>query len=477
MRGVCPAGVSAGEAVRAGVLTAYLPPELVDKAVARAARPGQRRCKLPPRAVVYLLIALCLLAGSDCLAPPGYRAVMAALLRGLPRRGGGYCLPVSSAFTRARQRLGAAPLQWLFEATRGPVARPGDSRAFALGLRLAAWDGTLIQARDLPALAAELGPANGSGAPQVRLVTLIECGTRALLGAAFGGARDNSELALAGELTSSLGPGTLLLADRLFPSYPLWDKAAATGADLLWRARLRNIYHPVRRLDDGTWLAIMPTPRAGQARARARHRGRPAAGPPDGHLIRVIDYHLTLTGPAGPARTQPFRLITTLTDPDRYPARDLAALYARRWEAETSNSDLKCRLKGTRHTLRSGTPDLATQEIWALLVAYQALCRLAGDAAATASPARVSFTVTLRAARATISSQATVTPAALRRTRAATITEILAQPLPPPRTRTQARLLKPPAEKYPAFHRGQRRPPGTITRTLHLDPATPAHAP
>ena len=38
------------------------------------------------------------------------------------------------------------------------------------------------------------------------------------------------------ELVDRLKPGMLLLADRGFCGFPLWARAAATGADLLWRA-------------------------------------------------------------------------------------------------------------------------------------------------------------------------------------------------------------------------------------------------
>jgi hypothetical protein len=456
------------------VLTAWLPPGLVDEVVRAAGRASQRQRKLPARAVVYFVIALCLFSGADSLAPPGYRAVMSSLLEGVggARRGGG--LPVSAAFTRARQRLGAAPLRFLFEAIRGPLA-PAGSGAFALGLRLVAWDAALIGLRGLPALDAEFGPATRSGAPQIRLMTLIECGTRALLDATFGGARDAPELALARQLTGALRPGMLLLADRLFPSYPLWDRAAATGAQLLWRAKLRNIYHPLRQLPDGTHLAIMPTPQAGQAAARARHRGRPAPTPPPGHLIRVIDYHLTITSPDGTRRTEPIRLITTLTDHRRYPARDLAALYARRWTAETSYHDLKSRLTGARFTLRSATPTLARQELWALLATRQALAKISYAAATAAAlpPARISFTATLRAVRDTIPAHPSRTPATLRRACRATITRITSQPLPPPRHRTQPRALKTRTTKYARLRRDTPRPTGTTTHHLHLHPKNP----
>ena len=122
----------AGGLIRPGVLTAQLPPALVAAAVAACGSGERRRCRLPAVAVVYFVISLCLFSGADTLAPPGYRPVMSSLMRGV-RPAGRYRLPVSSAFTKARQRLGQAPLRWLFEQTRGPVASPGTPGAYALG--------------------------------------------------------------------------------------------------------------------------------------------------------------------------------------------------------------------------------------------------------------------------------------------------------------------------------------------------------
>ena len=65
--------------------------------------------------------------------------------------------------------------------------------------------------------------------PQVRLVALAECGTRALV-AAVHGAYSTGEKTLARELTGRLGEGMLCLADRNFACWELWRDAAATGA-------------------------------------------------------------------------------------------------------------------------------------------------------------------------------------------------------------------------------------------------------
>jgi len=54
------------------------------------------------------------------------------------------------------------------------------------------------------------------------------------------------------DLAERLTPGMLLIADRGFCGYPLRDRAQATGADLLWRAKWNMKPRHVETLDDGT---------------------------------------------------------------------------------------------------------------------------------------------------------------------------------------------------------------------------------
>ena len=466
-----------GALIRPGVLTAVLPAELVAAAVAATGRGERRRCKLPATAVVYFVICLCLFAGADTLAPPGYRPVMSSLMRGL-RRTGRYRLPVSSAFTKARQRLGSAPMRWLFEQTRGTIANPGTPGAFALGLRLVSWDGALFDVADTPSHHQQFPAGTGVGDPQIRVLTLTECATHAVIDAVFGGAGTNSEQALAATLSGALTPGMLLLADRLFPGYELWGKAHASGAQLLWRVKCKNVYHPVADLPDGSQLAVMATPRDAQRYGKARFEGRPISAPPQGQLIRVIDYTITVRSTDAGQRQETFRLITTLLDHQAYPAAQLAALYPQRWESETANSEIKCRLKGARFALRSRTPELVRQEVWALLVTYQALTRLAFDAATSArtAAARISFSVTLRTVRDSIPGHVTRTPVTLSRAYARAVIDIAGQQLATRRPRSQPRKVKPPQHKYEHLRRGERRSPGTVARTLQIVPKTGAGA-
>src|SRR3954463_10461047 len=151
-----PLSAEKGLPLRLGVLTEQISPSLVDEVVAQTGR-VQRRCRLlPARAVVYFVLGLCLFSGAESAGPPGYRSVLRSLTNGL-RHSGDVHLPTSAALTRARQRLGAEPLQALFGRMQGPLVRAGTAGAFAFGLRIVAWDGTGIDAADTDANAEAFG--------------------------------------------------------------------------------------------------------------------------------------------------------------------------------------------------------------------------------------------------------------------------------------------------------------------------------
>jgi len=430
----------------------------------------KRQRLLPARAVVYFVLGLCLFSGADSCVPPGYRSVMRWLTNSV-RHLYGLALPTSSALTRARQRLGSKPLELLFDLRRGPLAGTGTPGASAFGLRLVAWDGTGIDVADTAVNAREFGVTQG-GNPQIRLLALIECGTRAVIDAAFDGVEKASEHKLARRLLHALGPGMLLLADRNFAGYELWGLVTAAGADMAWRIKKNLVLPPVKVLDDGSFLSIMPTPAENVRFGQARARGKPLRESPHGHLIRVIEYTVTVTTADGRARTEPFRLATTLLNCKQAPASQLAAIYHERWEIENGYGELKTRLRGAEFILRSKSPDLACQELYAFLTIYQALCALRADAARTAGtdPDRVSFTVTIRIAR---DHAAAAQPAGQDQARRHAITDIIADLLPARRDRQCDRVKKPPRNTFAIKKRGQTPPATRATYTITITKKKP----
>ncbi len=293
-----------------------------------------------------------------------------------------------SGISQARTRLGEAPLRRLAEQVVRPIATPATKGAWYRAWRLVSLDGSCLDVADTAANGAAFGrPGVSRGAsafPQIRFVALVENGTHVLFGTRLGGFGEG-ETALAHDALPALRPGMLCRADRQFFGHALWQEAAATGADLLWRVK-RNVRLPREaRLADGSYLTTI-YPREKDRRHEA-----------NGVRVRVVEYRLEGIAGAEPL----YRLVTTLLDPAEAPAAELAALYHERWEIESALDELKTHLRGARIVLRSKTPELARQEFWGLLLAHFAVRGLMHEAALRADedPDRLSFLHAVRVVR------------------------------------------------------------------------------
>jgi hypothetical protein len=434
-----------------GELTQQVPSGMVDAVLEQTCRVQRRVRDLPARVVVYLLLAGCL------FAELGYSQVwhrLTAGLDGLPA-----AAPTASALTQARRRLGPGPLRELFALLRGPDPAGARWR----GLLVCAIDGTIMTVADSTANLAVYakqrgGPNGGSGYPMLRLLALVSCGTRTVIDAVFRPV-SAGETTCAPLLLGSLRAGMILLADRNFAAGFLAAQIAAARAEFLIRVRTGNgspKLPVLQRFRDGSWLS--------------RFGGVP---------VRVIDAEITITTSAGRA-TDGCRLITTLTDPGRYPAGDLAVLYHERWEIETAYLELKSTILGGR-VLRARTPDGIEQEIYALLITYQALRTAIADAAATVpgtDPDRASFAIALNAARDQIILAAGVI--------AGTVTDlagkigrlVLAALMPARRLRISPRVVKRAMSRYNARGKVDRTTyKATIDIAIITTPLTPGSDP
>ena len=107
-----------------------------------------------------------------------------------------------------------------------------------------------------------------------------------------------------------------------------------------------------------------------------------------------------------------YRLLTTVLDAQRAPARELAALYQERWEIEKALDELKTHLRGARIVLRSKTPDLVRQEFWGLMLAHFAIRSLMHEAARQRDddPDRLSYVHAVRVIRRNIITHGAVPP-------------------------------------------------------------------
>jgi hypothetical protein len=265
-------------------------------------------------------------------------------------------------------------------------------------------------------------------------MTLVETGTRALIGAVFGPTAEG-ETSYARRLLHLLGPDMLLLWDRGFDSGEFIAAVAATGAQFLGRCRANRRLPVLARLPDGTWHSRI-----------------------NGITVRIVEALVTVTCTDGTTYTGCYRLATSLTDHRRYSAAALIGLYHERWEHESAYYALRHTILDGR-VLRSGDPAGLRQEMWALLALYQAIRTAmvtAVESVPGTDPDRASFTVAMTTAQDLVGNAAGVLTDTVELV--GTIgREVLTNLLDDRRPRVSTRKVKSPLARY-AAHKPDGRP-------------------
>jgi hypothetical protein len=382
------------ESVLVEALTRAIQPEQIDAVLAKHGPKKRRIRRLPLAAVVWLVI--CFGVFSQDNIPTIWRR-LGGTLRALFAALDGQRPPVKSAFSQARQRLGAAPMRELFRLAARPMATEKTIGAFYKGMRMRALDGVHLTVVDTPANAAAFGrpsttrngEAVAGGYPQVLVVYLCETGTHAI-GDLVIRPCNSGEKRPARWLLGQVPAGDLLLWDSGFYSYKLLAEAMDRGVHVLGPVPAGVVLRPIKRLSDGSYLAkIYPS-------QYARQKDR------DGRIVRILEY--TFDDPNRPGHGERHRLVTTLLDEKDYPARELIGLYHERWEIEIANDELKTHQLARLVDLRSRTPGGVRQEIYGVLLAYNAVRGLMHEAALAEQidPRRLSFLDSLRIIRDTV---------------------------------------------------------------------------
>lgn len=344
-----PAGSRITDYISLGVIAKFFPADEVREVLKQTKRASVRERDLPAHVVVYYVIALALYMRSS------YREVLRCLLEGvqwLLDPSAAVKVAGKSGISQARSRLGPEPLKKLYEAIVAPIAERRTKGAWYREWRLVSLDGSTLDTADTEENEKAFGrPGASRGAsafPKIRFVALLENGTHVLWAARMS-KYATDEITLAHNVVPALRKGMLCLADRFFPGYKLWQAAARTEADLLWRTRQNARLDVEQRLADGSYLSRIYVSTSDRRNQRK------------GIVVRVIDYRLKDVPGADPI----YRLITTILDHTQAAAKELAALYHERWEIETALDELKTHLRGAQIVLRSKTPELVEQEFWA----------------------------------------------------------------------------------------------------------------
>lgn len=398
-----------------GVLAEVVPRDFIEDCLDETGKREQRTRLLPAHVMVRFCLAMCLFFDDD------YEEVMRKLagsLKSLRSWSDSWRVPTTSAITQARQRLGREPLRLLFERVAEPVAGRGTRGAWLCGRRVMAMDGFLLDVPDTDENENEFGRRNNGGHPgafpQALIVALGECGSHAIVDAAIGRGEGGDERALAAQLLTSVRPDMLVTGDRNFFSFALWNQFRSTGADLLWRVSSTLRLPVLRWLPDGSYMSVVMDSRMRGAR-RARALAAAGSGgeldPDEAVVVRVVEYEVTNRETEN---DELICVITSMLDPAEVSAVEIAAAYHERWECEGFFDEVKTHQRGPGRVLRSQSPEMVYQEIWALLLSHYAVRRLMCRAAdeADVDPDRLSFMRSLRVIRRQVTAQADFSPSA-----------------------------------------------------------------
>jgi hypothetical protein len=356
----------------------HLDPVFIEEALHATGTATLRRRRLPAEQVVWLVIGMALVRNRSIAD------VVRQLDLALPTEDG-VTTVASSAVTQARARLGAEPMEWLYERTAAEWAIASAHRDRWQGLALYGVDGTTLRVPDSDENRAHFGAQNGgkrgaTGYPQVRLVALMALRSHLLAAACFGPyATDERQYAKA--LWGTIPEQSLVLLDRNFLQASALVGLASTNRHWLTPAKTNSKWTVLKRLGPGDDLVEMTV--SSEAR-----RKDPSL--PETFQARAIRYQRK----GYPPRT----LLTSLLDPHRYPADEVRVLYHERWEIELGYGEVKTDMLQRSEAIRSRHPATVTQEIWGLLIAYNLVRlemeRVAGEIGV--APTRISFVAALR---------------------------------------------------------------------------------
>ena len=351
--------------------------------------------------------------------------------------------PGSGSVAKARKRL---PLK-VWEKLFASVSDWGQQLAKRVkkwrGLRLVLLDGTTVSMPDEPALFQEFGTGRSHGKkykyPLARLVALSLSDSMFAIGYRLG-RYDEGEWALARPLLCHLKRGDLLIADRHYAAAHYYAEHRAKGIHFLTRAHQCLRVDRLKRIkvyNEDDFVAEVPI-------NPVKRREDPSL--PETVTVRFIRAKVTIRG-----KRETIWLATSLLDAARYPAADVAALYARRWRIETWFRQLKVDLGAD--VLRSKTPEGIRKEVAARMLALNAARVLILRAAEEhkVDPMRVSFVGAVRAILSFAPAMATAPVWQLPDIYAAMLTEIASHFVPERPGRNEPRAIRRERVHYPTL--------------------------
>ena len=276
------------------------------------------------------------------------------------------CSVTTGAYSRARGRF---PITLLYQALHHSM-KTACARAPRLGLLqsrdIRLIDGTSLRLADTPMNQRRFpqpsGQAKGCGFPVMKVLALFCLRSGAALN--FVTAKQTKhDTPLAQKIWRHLCSGDVLLGDRAFGDFVTLALLPLRGVDVVARlhqARTPDFRNPHKSIgpDDAifVWNKPMQRPRWMSLWRWVRV--------PEQITVRVIRSRIERRG----FRTESVSIVTTLLEPEKYPASEIAEVYLRRWRIELSFRDIKTTME--MEHLRAQSPEIATKELLAALIAY-----------------------------------------------------------------------------------------------------------
>lgn len=353
-------------------------PAWIQQALEAAGKATIRRRRLPAEQVIWLVMGMALFRDR------AIKDVVESLDLALPGPRGPTVAP--SAVAQARARLGDEPMEWLFDTSAKHWAHASADKLRWRDLALYGADGTTLRVPDSDEnrehfTVAKGGKRGPAAYPQARLVALLALRSHLIVKAAFG-PYSTGEGTYASKLWPELPNHSLCIVDRNFFAAHSLIPLARDGTSRHWliRAKSNQKWTKLKRLGPNDYLVEMTV--SGQA--RKKDDSLPA------HFeVRAIRYHRK--------GFRPGWLLTSMLDPEAYPASEIRELYHERWELELGYDEIKTEMLDREETIRSKSPKAVRQEIWGILLAYN-LVRLEMERIADEAkvePTRISFITAL----------------------------------------------------------------------------------
>lgn len=409
----------------------HIPPAWVAQVLEATGTATVRKRRLPAEQVVWLVIGMAMfrrwpihdLVGKLDLVLPGPRATVAP-----------------SAVAEARARVGAEPLEQIFEMGAKKWGHESARKHAWRNLALYGVDGSTLRVADFPENRAHFGGPSGergdSGYPLVRVTTLMALRSHILAAADFGPYND-SEITLSAFLWREVPDDSLVLVDRGFLAAGILVPLANEGRNRHWltRAKSTTKWRVVKRLGRNEDLVELTV----SAQARSQDPSLPAT-----YVARAIRYQVK--------GFKPGTILTSMLDGEQFPASEIVELYHERWELELGYDEIKTEMLDRLESIRSRTVAGVEQELWGILLAFN-LIRLEMERTADdlgLEPTRISFVSALRIVCDTWSWCALASPGALP-TRLKTMRDLFSRLVLPDRRRSRRypRAVKIKMSNYP----------------------------